>query len=205
MLTTRRGVLNTAMLGALLAYGLPVEVFASDASHPADAPLAQGDRALLNAIADTLIPRTATPGAADTGVVDFIDFVFRRGMQPAVRVAFQQGMQLLAADALRVAGARFEQATAQQRFDYLDALDRDLFAAQSDASRKPLLDFFATVKRLAVIGYFTSERGARSTLDVQLFPGTFQGSKPVDARTRTFYEDSFGVPVERPAGYLKIP
>lgn len=202
MLTTRRRLLSTALLGAAIVHGLPIDMAAADELQSEGAPLSQTDRALLIVVAETLIPRTATPGATDVGVIDFIEFILRRGMQPAVRLAFQRGLQMFATDASKVIGKSFGEASAQQRFEYVDGLDAELFAARADAGRKPLLDCFATVKRLAVIGYFTSERGAKGTLDVQLFPGPFQGSKPVDAHSRSFYEDSFGVPAERPVGYL---
>lgn len=200
---TRRSVLNSAMAGALLAYGLPVDIFA--ANDPSGMPLGADERAFLGVIADTLLPRTATPSATEVGVVDFIDFMYQRGMQPPVRDAFRKGLQLLALEATRVIGTSLGQATAKQRFAYIDALDNEVFAVAPDVARKPLLDCFATVKRLAVIGYYTSQPGAQATLDVQLFPGTFHGAKVVEARTRTFYEDSFGVPTERPPGYLKAP
>jgi len=89
-----------------------------------------------------------------------------------------------------------------QREAYLGALDARLNSPTASDLKNPSLEFLAVVKRLTVIGFFTSETGARHELDVELFPGPFVGEKTMNAQSRTFYEDAFGVPLERPPGYL---
>jgi hypothetical protein len=203
MRTTRRSVLEAALLGGVLGYGLPVDLLASPASRAMGPALEDSDRALLRAIADTIIPATESPAASAVGTVEFLEHILRRGMTTEARAAFENGLHAFAADCREALGNPFDRASAQQRFELLDTLDRALFSDPPDASRKAQLDFFATMKSLTVIGYYTSEKGAHAELDVQPFPGEFKGAAPIERQTRTFYEDSFGVPIERPVGYLK--
>jgi gluconate 2-dehydrogenase gamma chain len=164
--------------------------------------LAPDQREFLASIADTIIPRTQTPGATDVSTVDFIEFMYQRGMPADARAQFRLGLDALAQDSKSALRDTYATAPLSARIGYLESIDHELFTFPHDAARKSLLDFFATVKRLTVIGYYTAKDGAAATLDVELFPGEFRGENPVTAGTRTFYEDSFGVPLERPVGYL---
>jgi hypothetical protein len=157
---------------------------------------------LLAAVVDTLIPRTDTPGAIDVGVVTFILFMFNRGMQPPEQKTFRDGLQAIMRDSQTLHSGGFSAAAVAQRGAYLGALDTRLNSPTASDLKNPSLEFLAVVKRLTVIGFFTSEMAARNELDVQLFPGAFVGEKPMNAQSRTSYEDAFGVPLERPPGYL---
>ncbi len=204
MIMNRRRLLQSAALGLVLGYGLEIDVLAAERDPSAERPpLAPDQLAVLAALADTIIPRTQTPGAVDVGVPEFIRFMVYRGMHEDVRRAFDAGLEAFQEDALGRLGTRFETAGAERRHYYVDAIDGEIFLGDAAApKRKALLDFYATVKKLTVIGYYTSERGARAELAVEFYPGPFDGSVPMDARTRTFYEDAFGVPLVRSPGYL---
>jgi hypothetical protein len=164
--------------------------------------LESDQREFLASIAETIIPRTRTVGATDVSAADFIEFMYQRGMTPDARAQFRLGLHALAQDSKSRLREAYATAPPSERIVYLESIDHELFTFPRDAARKSLLDFFATVKRLTIIGYYTAKDGAAATLDVELFPGEFRGADPVTAGTRTFYEDSFGVPVERPIGYL---
>lgn len=195
MRTTRRRLLEAAAMGAALGLSIDWLAVAAEGSSSA-AALPQADRALFTMFADTILPRTKTPGALDVGVVEFMEFMTTRGMVAAARAAFDVQRAALLADA-----KPYLRTSPGKRFKYVDALDRELFS-EPRSERQTVLDGYAAVKRLTLIGYYTAERAALSELNVAPYPGPFFGSVPVDAKTRTFYEDSFGVPVERPARYL---
>jgi hypothetical protein len=203
MFMSRREVLRLAALASLVGPSLAME--AAAAALPAEQTpkrLEPNQREFLASIAETIIPRTETPGATDVSTVDFIEFMYQRGMSPDAREQFRFGLDAFAEDSRGRLREAYVTAPLSERTGYLESIDRELFTFPHDAARKSLLDFFASVKRLTVIGYYTAKDGAADTLDVELFPGAFHGADPVTAGTRTFYEDSFGVPIERPVGYL---
>ena len=200
VITSRRDLLRGAGLIAMLGFGLEINLRAADIGTA----LSRAQRTTLKTLADTILPPTDTPGAIDVGVMHFFEFIVRRGMDEPVHAAFCEGLKLLRADARRHLGTHLETASLQHRFAYIDSIDRELFDQEfANPERKSLLDCYATVKRLTVIGFYTSDAGAHSELHVEAFPGPFVGSVQLGADERTFYEDSFGVPVERPVGYLR--
>jgi hypothetical protein len=131
--------------------------------------------------------------------------MFDRSMEPSEQKAFRDGLQALMRDSQTLHAAGLAGAAAPQREAYLEALEASevpLNPPGALARGNPAREFLTVVKRLTVIGFFTSEIAARHELDVELFPGSFVGEKPMNAQSRTFYEDAFGVPLERPPGYL---
>lgn len=203
MSVSRREILRLAALASLV--GPSVWMEAAAAPLPAERKperLDPNQREFLASVAETIIPRTQTPGATDVSTVDFIEFMYQRAMPADARAQFRLGLDALAQDSKGTLGKTYATAPLSARIGYLESIDRELFIFPHDATRKSLLDFYATVKRLTVIGYYTAKEGAAATLDVELFPGEFRGEEPMTAGTRTFYEDSFGVPMERPLGYL---
>jgi hypothetical protein len=201
----RRDIVRAALIGLGLSasakFGL--SSVAKTAAN-GDASLNPHELALLAAVIDTLIPRTTTPGALDVGVINFIHFVFRRGMDSHAQQAFREGVHALRIDSQSQYPSGLDGATPTQRLAYVQTVDSGLFSAGSPQAKTPLLEIYAVIKRLTVIGYFTAEVAAHQTLEVQLYPGPFVGEKPVTEHTRAFYEDSFGVPLERPPGYMMV-
>lgn len=171
---------------------------AAQAAVPAFSPAV---RQTIASLSDTILPRTATPGAIDAAVPQYIEFVFNRALDAGGRAQFLEDAAQFQADAARVLGIAFPAATSEQQLRYVTALDAECFSAKP-ATRPEVLRFVLIIKRLVVIGYYTSDQGAHSELDVELLPGKFRGAAPVDPLLRTYYEDSFGVPLERPPGYL---
>jgi Gluconate 2-dehydrogenase subunit 3 len=201
--SVRRDFLKTALYGlglsAIAEFGS--HAVAKEAVKPA-ASLSTEERAVLIAVVETLIPQTATPGAAEVGVPHFIEFMFRRGMEPHQQRAFRDGLSAFMIDSQRLYSPGITGDSPTQRLAYLTTLDAQLFGEESPATKTSTLEVYALVKRLTVIGYFTTEAAALQELDVEPYPGPFVAEKPLSDCTRTFYEDSFGVPLERPLNYL---
>jgi gluconate 2-dehydrogenase gamma chain len=158
-------------------------------------------RATVAALADTILPKNLTPGAIEAGVLRYIELTFQRTFDAAAQALFLSGVGYFQTAARRALGMAFTAAPAHERLRYVSALDAECFSAQPSAPAA-VVGFVLMVKRLTIIGYYTSDAGAHSELNVELLPGPFRGDVPLRPETRTFYEDSFGVPVERPPGYL---
>lgn len=134
--------------------------------------------AFLNAIADTILPKTASSGgAADANVGAFIDLMLADCYSQEHRDAVNAGLVALDAAADEANGSSFAEASAFYREDILKKVDQARREAQG-------LHYFAVLKELTLLGYFTSEIGCTEALDYQPVPGRYDGAAPVTEETR---------------------
>ena len=137
---------------------------------------------LVATIADHIIPRTDTPGARDAGVPRFIDTMMAEYYTADERKQFVAGVGDVDARAQEANGRAFTRCTAKQQRAILETLDAEAFPAT--ARRGP--HFFATMKELTVLGYYTSKAGATQELRYVQTPGRFEGCYPLAKAGRTW-------------------
>jgi glucoside 3-dehydrogenase (cytochrome c) hitch-hiker subunit len=141
-------------------------------------PAAQGSRltpahaAIAGAVADRILPRTDTPGAADVGVPAFIDLLYGEFMTPAERKMLGDGLDAVDAAAKAAHGAAFSTLTADRQ----DALLRTIARAEEGKDQ----GFFHLIRSATVLGYFTSEQVGRNVLHYDPVPGRYEGCIPID-------------------------
>jgi len=141
-------------------------------------PAAQGPRltsahaAIAGAVADRILPRTDTPGAADVGVPAFIDRLYGEYMTPAERQMLTDGLDAVDAAARSAHGGGFSTLTADRQ----DALLRAIASAEEG---KPQ-GFFRLIRSATILGYFTSEQVGRKVLLYDPVPGRYDGCIPID-------------------------
>jgi hypothetical protein len=83
------------------------------------------DIALLDEIADTMLPETKTPGAKAAKVGAFMALMVTDTYQPKDAEIFREGMRTIDEESRKDAGVGFMQATPQQRLTLLERLDRE--------------------------------------------------------------------------------
>ena len=149
------------------------------------------DVALLDEIAETILPETSTPGAKAAKVGAFMALMVSEAYDERARQVFQQGMRQLE-DACRQAHAvPFMQASAAQRLSLVEALDREQHAVMEDRAPKPRVrapgavstsdepaHYFRMMKELTLLGYFTSEIGCTRAMRYVESPGRFDPNAP---------------------------
>jgi hypothetical protein len=125
--------------------------------------------ATVVALAETIIPKTDTPGATDANVNRFIDSVLASASTED-RQKFIDGLGWLDAHVTESHGATFLKAPAETQLAVLT----DLSKAPSDT---PGADFFRAIKSLTVTGYYTSEIAMREEIgdDGSMFFTEFKG------------------------------
>ena len=110
--------------------------------------------ALVERLADIIIPSDATPGAKEAGVAEFIDFMVAN--DPEVQYSFRTGLTWLNAHAERTAGGRFMTLSAEQQTSLLEPLGfKDKARPGEEDGRK----FFSLMREYTVTGFYTSEIG----------------------------------------------
>jgi hypothetical protein len=153
----RRDALKTLAAGAALFPILPASAqhaqhgAASRAATPYTPQLITGaQRELLTAVCERIIPRTDTPGAADAGVADEIDFLATRRRGLADRV----GAALRRVEA--VAGKPFPALPANEQDEVLRRMSADLASEDGKA--------FTLLKDLTIDGYYRTKAGLMQEL-----------------------------------------
>jgi hypothetical protein len=201
---TRREAVQrvTALLGgAVLAGGDGLLAFSFDAAA-VDQAMARGvdaftaaDVALLDEIAETILPETSTPGAKTAKVGAFMALMVTSTYTDQAQRVFRDGLGQLNEASRKAHGLSFMAASPAQRLVLLEALDRDQKTATEErastprsrapiapSSATPVPDepphYFRLMKELALLGYFTSEIGCTQAMRYVEAPGRFDPCVP---------------------------
>lgn len=168
--TRREAALSFGALWTSLA--LPAGAWAQTTPPLAWTPkaLSPDQARTLDAVAETIIPATDTPGARVAGVPQFVDRALADYCEAADAAAIKAGLDQLDAEARRLGGAFAALPAAQQRA-LLEDYDR--------GTAKGAGAFFPVLKDLVTAGYFTSEVGATKALRYDPVPGDYRGCVPL--------------------------
>ena len=187
MITRREAIQNVAALlgGAALSGGDRLLALSFDADALAQATtkgvgaFSAADVALLDEIAETILPETSTPGAKAAKTGAFMALSVTDVYTPENQAIFRDGLRKVDEACAAAHGASFMAATPAQRLAVLQALDREQKAGMdarqnSDEPRH----YFRLMKELALLGYFTSEIGVTKALRYVESPGRFDPCAP---------------------------
>jgi hypothetical protein len=123
-------------------------------------------------IAELIIPQTDTPGAIAAGVPEFIHRIVTEWYTEQERTTFMQGLAGVDAESRTRFGSRFLGLSTADQTTVLRVLE----AQTRNGGRTPGHGaFFAQIKELTVLGYYTSEIGARAELGYRPVPGAYDG------------------------------
>jgi Gluconate 2-dehydrogenase subunit 3 len=147
-----------------------------------------GQLALLDAITETILPRTTTPGARDMKVAAFIDASAATVMTHEQQKQWVDGLRKLDADCATRIGRSFLQCTPDERARYLLEIDKaagryppSVWGISLVAHPEPV-GFFRHVKSLTLFGYFTSQKIFTEVLRYDPVPGAFRGCVPLEGK-----------------------
>lgn len=145
-----------------------------------------GELALLDEIGETIIPATNTPGAKAVGIGAFIARMVSECYDDSQQAAFKAGMRQLDVAAMAKYGTGFLACGSVQRTTLLNTLDREVHA--DSARPETSVHYFHLIKKLTLLGYFTSEIGATQALRYVEVPGSFDGNAPYKSGDRAWFE-----------------
>ena len=137
------------------------------------AGLSASQLALIDAIGDTIIPRTDSPGASDVKVAAFVDVIVSENYSDSDRTTFLSGLDAIESDVKANGGTAFVDLTTDARGSAIGRLE-----SGNDRRAEPQRTYWK-LKSLIVHGYFTSEPVMKDVLKVQVMPGAFDGNAPM--------------------------
>jgi len=138
--------------------------------------------ATVKAMAEMILPRTETPGAADVGASEFIDLILTEWSEEAERRRFLDGLTDVDAQAKTLFGRDFVECSSLQQSEILTALGEEM-AVDAErlrdqplaAGESPSQSFYSMLRQFTLTAYYTSEIGATRELHFEIIPGQFQG------------------------------
>jgi gluconate 2-dehydrogenase gamma chain len=110
--------------------------------------------AMVERLAEMIIPSDATPGAKEAGVAEFIDFMV--ASDPEQQYDFRTGLTGLNARCERTLGKSFVQLSPDQQTSLLEAV---AYKDKGRPGEKDGRSFFSAFRELTLIGFYTSEVG----------------------------------------------
>ena len=137
---------------------------------PTASVLTAGQRTLMTALSERVMPTTDTPGAISAGVPAYIEQLLADWSLPADRVPITNGLDLIEARSQ----ANYKVAAAKATPEQQDAL---LTSAMEDKLPGGA-DFFEKFRQMVLTGYFTSEVGITQEREYLPVPGRYDGAFP---------------------------
>jgi len=139
-------------------------------------------------IAEMIIPATDTPGATAAKVNEFVDLALSEWFDDKERAKFLQGIGELDDRSRKRFAKEFTGCPPDQQPEMLQLVDAEV-AGLRDADKQgmhreptPSQAFFQTLKRLTLLGYYTSEIGDAEELHNPIIPGRYDGCVLLDQR-----------------------
>jgi len=153
----------------ILGRKLHGRLLAGEAGRALSAPqLAQ-----VRALADTILPRTDTPGALDVGAPEFVDLLLAEWYPDAERQQLLAGLDALEARCRETQGKPFAELEPAERLAFLATVD----AAKGDPGSSG--DSYQRIKHQLIYGFLTSKPIAELTRSTPIIPGRFDGCIPL--------------------------
>ncbi|MEH6593050.1 MAG: gluconate 2-dehydrogenase subunit 3 family protein [Halioglobus sp.] len=171
----RRELLQKAgiMLGATVSLPVSRAVLAgvqAAATSPSDSGLSTGSLETVTAVSARIIPATDTPGAIEAKVPAFVDLIYRDWYTPAEQTLFVTAERAFQTLSQKQYQRDFKDCSSEQQDEFLGWCE-----SHSKDETSPEGFYFKTMKELTVLGYYTSEIGAKQELTYNPVPMRYKG------------------------------
>ena len=143
------------------------------ATQEAGKALTPAQMALVTALANTILPKTDTPGALEVGVPAFVDLLFAEWYPEPERRQLLGGLDSWDARCRESRGKPFAELDPSGRASWLEQVDG---ATGSPGTAEAA---YASLKGSIVFGYLTSRPVAEMQRTTPIIPGRFDGCVPV--------------------------
>jgi hypothetical protein len=121
---------------------------------------------LIEGITNALLPATSTPGALDAKVPFFLDLVVKNCLTKEDQQLIKKGLQQLNEK------EKFLSLSTDSKLAIIEEIDQATF--KDDTANA----WFRIVKKLSLIGYFTSQEGMTKALNYAKVPGDYKACIP---------------------------
>lgn len=130
---------------------------------------------VITRLADIILPRTDTLGAADVGVPYFIEQVVKDCYDQDEQKRFLDGLNEFITGSEKDYGKPFNRLAADKQEEYTFTVHKLAVEAEKNRTEGYKRPFILKCKELTMAGFFTSEPGATEVLRYEAVPGSYEG------------------------------
>lgn len=145
--------------------------------------LSEAQANTLSAVVDRILPTTATPGALDIGVDEFIDKILFKVFPENIQRGFAAGLEEFNTKAKSEYGTDFIKLKDKQKDELIrlyeeksGPLPGSMWGFSFGESAE--FPFYRMMKELSLLGYFQSEKISKEVLSYDPIPGPYMGCIP---------------------------
>jgi Gluconate 2-dehydrogenase subunit 3 len=131
--------------------------------------------ALFDEIAETIIPKTDTPGAKEAAVGAFMVGYTKDCYTTEDQKRLQQGLVIINEKSNKLYEQNFISLNETQKSQLLNNLEIEAEAYNKEAINKDKAHFYTLIKQLTLLGFFSSEVGMTKVLRYIAVPGEYEG------------------------------
>lgn len=136
----------------------------------------------IEAIAETIMPATDTPGAKDAGVPAFIEKMVHEVYKPVDLTKFMDGLAAFSTKVQEQEEDPFSQLDKAKQLEIIKAENTAALGSRGTGERP----WFLSIKELTLLGFFRSEIGATQVLRYEAIPGRYEGCIPFSEVGKTW-------------------
>jgi hypothetical protein len=165
---------------ALLTGGTVIgaDLFLSGCNTTTDKFFSENDIAFFDEVAETIIPKTDTPGAKDAETGKFMAAYAAGCYDETQQKILRNGIQQLNKAADKKYASTFIKLSAQQKEEVLTIIDKEAETYNTTriiSANGGQDHYFTLMKQLSLLGFFTSQPGATKVLRYIPVPGKYEG------------------------------
>lgn len=162
-------------------------------AEPSAGVLSPAQRELVATATELILPTTDTPGARDAGVPAFVEMMLADWFYDDERSRFLEGLAELDRIARKRGAESFVAAPPKMQNRILAKLEKEGAAEMARSGTNPVAAlmektpppaFFQALKQLTIVGYYTSEVGAKQEMIFEPIPGPYRGCIEHDPAAR---------------------
>jgi hypothetical protein len=132
-------------------------------------------RAIAHRCADLIMPATDTPSALAVGVGEFMDYVASVWLQQSELDELLVGLNGLQEEAQRQYAKNFVDLSEMEQVQLLTQMETASSVLNASSQEELRSKVFARLKELTVVGYYSSEVGAKQERVYVPMPGRYDG------------------------------
>lgn len=181
----KRSILGTIGLGVLFSGFEVYSIFKTPDLSEIDS-----QAKLIDALTETIIPRTNTPGASDAEVYHFVIYNLKNNVAKKSQNSFLEALGEIQEDSNSRFQKNFEDCSSIERENILlpISLDSNRLSGLPGKIQNKILGepFFSVLKRLTIQGYCTSELGATQSFVYDPVPMEYKSCIPLGKNQKSW-------------------
>lgn len=147
---------------------------------------------IVVAMSELMIPATDTPGAKGAQVNEFIDLILSEWATEEEKAVFLAGLTETDRRTKELFGHGFAAASSAEQSAIVQGFDEELSVYRKGQSRewtpfwelRKVTPFFDQMRRMTLVGYYTSTIGQEKELRVEIIPGALHGCVPEEPEVK---------------------